>query len=71
VGFVYLVLSFPSGRLRGGLDRGLVAAAVVLVTVGRLAWLLFTDSRAVICSRCPADLVEAPGCVLCEYRPRW
>jgi signal transduction histidine kinase len=58
VGFVYLVLSFPSGRLRGGLDRGLVAAAIVLVTVGRLAWLLFADSRAVICSRCPANLLE-------------
>jgi signal transduction histidine kinase len=58
VGFVYLVLSFPAGRLRGGLDRGLVAAAIVVVTVGRLGWLLFADSRAVICRRCPANLLE-------------
>jgi len=58
VGFVYLILSFPSGRLRGGLDHGLVAAAIVLVTIGRLDWLLFADSRAVICSRCPANLLE-------------
>jgi signal transduction histidine kinase len=58
VGFVYLILSFPSGRLRGALDRGLVAATVALVTIGRLGWLLFADSRAVICSRCPANLLE-------------
>jgi signal transduction histidine kinase len=57
-GFIYLILSFPSGRLRGALDRGLVAATIVLVTIGRLGWLLFADSRAVICSYCPANLLE-------------
>ncbi|MGE4178082.1 MAG: sensor histidine kinase [Thermoleophilia bacterium] len=38
-GFVLLVLAFPTGRLRGRLDRALVAAAVVLVTVVQVAWL--------------------------------
>src|SRR5206468_5282048 len=53
VGFVYLVLSFPTGRLRSRLDRGLIVAAVAIVTVVELAWLLFADSHAQICSDCP------------------
>ena len=36
LGFVYLVLAFPSGRLRTGLDRALVAAAAVLTTLVEL-----------------------------------
>jgi signal transduction histidine kinase len=58
VGFVYLVLSFPTGRLRSRLDRALVAAAVVLVTLVELAWLLFADSRSQICSGCPDNALE-------------
>jgi signal transduction histidine kinase len=58
LGFVYLVLSFPTGRLRGKLDRGLIAAAVVLVTVVELAWLLFADARSQICSDCPHNAFE-------------
>jgi signal transduction histidine kinase len=58
LGFVYLVLSFPSGRLRSKLDLGLVAAAVALVTVVELAWLLFADSRSQICSDCPDNAFE-------------
>jgi len=58
VGFVYLVLSFPSGRLRSKLDLGLVAAAVGLVTVVEVAWLLFADSHSQICSDCPHNAFE-------------
>jgi signal transduction histidine kinase len=58
VGFVYLVLSFPTGRLRGKLDRGLIGAAFALVTVVELAWLLFADSRSQICSECPQNAFE-------------
>jgi signal transduction histidine kinase len=58
LGFVYLVLSFPSGQLRGKLDRALVTAAVVLVTVVEVAWLLFADSHAQICSDCPHNAFE-------------
>jgi signal transduction histidine kinase len=58
LGFVYLVLSFPTGRLRSKLDLGLVVAAVVLVTVVEVAWLLFADSRTQICSDCPHNAFE-------------
>jgi signal transduction histidine kinase len=58
LGFVYLVLSFPTGRLRSKVDRGLIAAAVVIVTVVELIWLLFADSRSQICSDCPHNAFE-------------
>jgi signal transduction histidine kinase len=58
LGFVFLVLSFPTGRLRGNLDRALIAAAVLLVTAVEVAWLLFADSRSQICSQCPANAFE-------------
>jgi signal transduction histidine kinase len=57
-GFAYLILSFPSGRLHGRLDRGLLGAAIVLVTVVEFVSLLFTDSRAVLCSGCPRNVFE-------------
>jgi signal transduction histidine kinase len=58
LGFVYLVLAFPTGRLRSKLDRALIAAAVALVTTVELAWLLFADSRSQICSQCPENAFE-------------
>src|SRR5262252_11093810 len=57
-GFLYLILSFPTGRLQGTLDRVLMAVTVLLVTVGQVAWLLFADSRRLICRTCPANLLE-------------
>jgi signal transduction histidine kinase len=56
-GFLYVILSFPSGRLQTALDRALVVAAFALVTIVQLASLLFTDGRA-ICDRCSANLLE-------------
>ena len=58
VGFVYLVLSFPAGRLSGRLDAALLAAAIVLSTVVELAWLAFAASDPVICSDCPANALR-------------
>ncbi|HEX8686553.1 MAG TPA: histidine kinase, partial [Pyrinomonadaceae bacterium] len=58
LGFVYLVLSFPTGRLRSKLDRGLIVAGVALVTVVEAVWLLFADSRSQICSVCPDNAFE-------------
>jgi signal transduction histidine kinase len=58
VGFVYLVLSFPTGRLRSALDRALITAAVVLVTGIEVVWLSFADSRSQICSECPQNAFE-------------
>jgi signal transduction histidine kinase len=57
-GFVYIVLSFPSGRLQTPLDRVLVVGAVALVTVVQLARVVFTSSHDVVCSRCPSNLLE-------------
>jgi signal transduction histidine kinase len=57
-GFLYLILSFPTGRLQGTLDRVLMAVTVVLVTAGQWAWLLFADSRRLMCRTCPANLLE-------------
>jgi signal transduction histidine kinase len=58
LGFVYLILSFPSGRLRGKLELGLFSAAVAIGTVVELGWLLFADSRSQICSDCPDNALE-------------
>src|SRR6266480_3347645 len=58
LGFVYLVLSFPTGRLRSTVDRALIAAAIAIVTVVELAWLLFADSHSQICSQCPHNAFE-------------
>jgi signal transduction histidine kinase len=55
---LYLILSFPAGRLRGGLDRAMMAIAIFLVTVGNLFWLLFADSHHSMCRTCPANLLE-------------
>jgi uncharacterized membrane protein YdfJ with MMPL/SSD domain len=57
-GFVYLILAFPSGRLRGTFDRAFVVAAFGLVTIAQLAFMLVADSPTVLCARCPANLVE-------------
>ena len=57
LGFVYLVLSFPSGRLRGRLERILFLAAIVLTIVVEVAYLLFVDST-VFCSGCPENALQ-------------
>ena len=57
-GFLYLILSFPAGRLQGKLDRALMVIAIALVTVGQSAGLFFADSRDCVCRNCPANLLE-------------
>jgi signal transduction histidine kinase len=59
-GLLYLILSFPSGRLQTALDRALVIATFGLVTIGQLAWMVFADTRAVICASdgCLPNLLE-------------
>jgi signal transduction histidine kinase len=57
LGFVYLVLSFPSGRLRGRLESILFLAAIVLTIVVEIAYLLFVDST-VFCSGCPDNALQ-------------
>jgi hypothetical protein len=58
VGFAYLVLAFPSGRLRTHVERLVIACAIVLATVVEWVWLLFTDSRAIVCPVCPRNVFE-------------
>jgi signal transduction histidine kinase len=57
LGFVYLVLSFPSGRLRGRVERVLFVLAIVLTTVVEVAFLLVGDST-VFCSDCPENALQ-------------
>jgi signal transduction histidine kinase len=58
VGFVFIVLSFPSGRLQSWIERALVLAAAVLVSVVEIVSLFFTDTQAVLCSGCPNNAFE-------------
>jgi signal transduction histidine kinase len=50
---VHLMLSFPTGRLEGRLDRVLVAASYFNVTVIHMAGFVFTDPAKAGCARCP------------------
>jgi signal transduction histidine kinase len=58
-GFIYILLSFPSGRLRTILDRGLVAVAMTLALGFQLAAMLFGDQFGLRCSACPGNLMQA------------
>ncbi|HWM74883.1 MAG TPA: sensor histidine kinase [Nocardioides sp.] len=58
VGFGYLILSFPDGRLTRPGDRVLVGIAAFLCTVVQLAWMPFADSDAIICDGCPDNALQ-------------
>jgi len=58
VAFVYLILSFPTGRLRSTVERLQFAAAVAIGLVLEVLWLLFADSHEVFCSDCPPNALE-------------
>ena len=52
IALVYLILSFPTGKLRGWFDQALVWVGVVLVTVIPLAMMLVADSSSGASSGC-------------------
>jgi len=58
VGFIYLVLSFPSGQLRTVLDRGLVVTAMVLALGFEVVGMLFADQNGLRCSDCPDNVIR-------------
>jgi signal transduction histidine kinase len=55
VGLAYLILSFPTGRLQGRIDRIVMWTALGLVSVAEVTLLLFSSSSAVLCSHCPSN----------------
>jgi signal transduction histidine kinase len=58
-GFVYIVLSFPTGRLRGTLDRVLVVAAVVGALGLQTAAMLFASGKGLRCGGgCGENLIQ-------------
>jgi signal transduction histidine kinase len=59
VGFIYLLLCFPSGRLPGAMDRGLVVFAVVLAVGLELVAMLYGNKNGLRCTFCPNNLLHA------------
>jgi signal transduction histidine kinase len=57
VGIVYLLLSFPSGRLHGRLDRWLMVGIGVLFVMQLLA-MLYGTRAGVRCPSCPNNLLD-------------
>jgi signal transduction histidine kinase len=57
-GFVYVLLSFPSGRLERRLDRGLVWAVVALTVGLTLVAMLYGNKTGLRCSTCPDNLLR-------------
>ena len=55
--FLHLVMSFPSGRLKPGLDRALVIAGYVIFTVGSVPAELFGNPEELGCSDCPTNVL--------------
>jgi signal transduction histidine kinase len=57
VGLAYLILSFPTGRLRGAIDHVLIWTGVALVTVVQLVAMALASRSSVVCERCPANVL--------------
>jgi signal transduction histidine kinase len=58
-----LLLSFPDGRLKGRVDRGLVFAAWGIATVGRWVWIVLADQHAILADLPNRALDECAECV--------
>jgi signal transduction histidine kinase len=58
-GFIYLVLSFPSGRLQTRLDGAVVASTLLLTTLVTWLAMLFGQRRGLRCGpECPDNLIQ-------------
>jgi signal transduction histidine kinase len=57
IGFLYLLLTFPSGRLSGRLDRWLMGAVVALLCLPILA-MLDGSKAGLRCYDCPDNLIQ-------------
>jgi signal transduction histidine kinase len=52
---IHLLLSFPAGRLEGGVDRLIVAVGYFNATVVQMAGIVLTDPAKAGCADCPAN----------------
>jgi len=57
IGFLYLLLTFPSGRLSGRLDRWLMGAILALMCLPVLA-MLDGNKAGLRCAECPDNLIQ-------------
>jgi signal transduction histidine kinase len=57
IGLVYLLLSFPSGRLPGRIDRWLMVATIGLLALQLLA-MLYGNKAGLRCPGCPDNLLQ-------------
>jgi signal transduction histidine kinase len=58
IGFVYLLLAFPSGRLRGLLDRGLVVVGAAITVGLQLLAMFYGDKGGLRCPSCTDNLLR-------------
>ena len=58
IGLIYLLLSFPSGRLPGRLDRWLLGVAILLVVGFQLLAMLYGNRAGLRCPGCPDNLLQ-------------
>jgi signal transduction histidine kinase len=58
IGLVYLLLSFPSGRLQGRLDRGLVLTGVLAGLGSQLLAMLYGSKTGLRCPGCANNLLQ-------------
>ena len=57
IGFLYLLLTFPTGRLEGRLDRWLMGGVVALLLLPILA-MLDGNKAGLRCASCPDNLIQ-------------
>jgi signal transduction histidine kinase len=58
---IHLLIAFPSGRLKGTLERALVAIAYFITVPMQVAWALFADPEREGCDGCPANPIQIDG----------
>jgi signal transduction histidine kinase len=57
-GFVYVLLSFPSGRLSGSIDRALVGLALAVGGGLQVLAMLYGNKTGLRCSTCPDNMLQ-------------
>jgi signal transduction histidine kinase len=58
---IHLLVTFPSGRLEGRLQRVLVGVGYFITTVMQAFWILFADPELEGCEGCPENATQIAG----------